>query len=236
MQWKEGVQVKLGGKLKLFAVLCGVDLCLAAGLVRTVSETRTVDGGGNAVRYEERYAALTFDDGPNKEYTAQLLDGLKERGIRATFFLMGQNIPGNEALVLRMKEEGHLIGNHSYRHVELTKEGQGVVLEELEKTEDMICQLTGQRPQYVRPPFGAWDESLHDLTRLTPVLWSVDSLDWKLRNRDRIVKRVLKDVEDGDIILMHDIFPSSVQAALEIADRLTEEGYRFVTVDELLID
>lgn len=226
--------MRLRTSLKLLALFLAADMCLAAGMVRTLYRAGAADGGG--IWRQERYVALTFDDGPHRECTAALLDGLKERGIPATFFLMGQNIEGNEDLVLRMKEEGHLIGNHSYSHVQLTRESQGDVLKALEKTENLIFQITGQRPDYVRPPFGDWNEKLGEASDLLPVLWSVDSLDWKLKNRDRIVKGVLKDVEDGDIILMHDIFPSSVEAALEIADRLTEEGYYFVTVDELLIE
>lgn len=180
--------------------------------------------------------ALTFDDGPNKECTKDLLDGLAARGAKATFFLMGENIPGNEDLVRRMKEEGHLIGNHSYRHIQLTKAGSKAVCDAVDQTSRMIEEITGERPQYLRPPYGDWNEDLECKVDMTTVLWSVDSLDWKLQNRQKIVKRVLKDVKDGDIILMHDIFPTSVEAALEIIDTLTPQGYTFVTVDEVLID
>ena len=185
---------------------------------------------------EGKCVALTFDDGPNEDCTEKLLDGLKERNVRATFFLMGQNIEGNEEIVKRMKAEGHLIGNHSYSHVQLTKAGSDAVCQAVDRTSRMIEEITGERPQYMRPPYGDWNEELECRVGMTTVLWSVDSLDWKLRNTNRVVKRVLKDVEDGDIILMHDIFPTSVEAALEIVDTLTKRGYTFVTVDELLID
>ena len=185
---------------------------------------------------EGKCIALTFDDGPDRECTKQLLDGLKERGVHATFFLMGQNIQGNEELVKRMQEEGHLIGNHSYKHMQLTKAGTEKVCQAMEQTSDIIEDITGSRPQYLRPPYGDWNEELECRMDMTTVLWSVDSLDWKLRSRNRIVKRVLKETEDGDIILMHDIFPTSVAAALEIVDTLTARGYTFVTVNELLID
>lgn len=180
--------------------------------------------------------ALTFDDGPQRECTTDLLDGLKARGTKVTFFLMGQNIPGNEDLVKRMYDEGHLIGNHSYRHIQLTKEGTDAVCDAMDKTGKMIQEITGEYPQYLRPPYGAWNDDLECRVDMTTVLWSVDSLDWKLQNRQKIVRRILKDVKDGDIILMHDIFPTSVEAALEIIDTLTRQGYTFVTVDELLID
>ncbi len=183
-----------------------------------------------------RMIALTFDDGPHKTYTPMLLDGLKERGVKATFFLMGENISGNEELVNRMQEEGHLIGNHSYRHIQLTKAGEDAVCRSVEQTEEIIQDITGDRPQYLRPPYGDWNENLECRMNLTTVFWTVDSLDWKLKNTDRIVRRVEKAVKEGDIILMHDIFPTSVEAALQLVDRLQVEGYQFVTVDELVID
>ena len=155
--------------------------------------------------------ALTFDDGPNARYTEALLDGLKEREVRASFFLVGQCIEGNEDTVRRMAEEGHLIGV-------------------------MIGAVTGRTPEYIRPPFGKWSSGLQEAVPMETVLWSVDSLDWKLQDTDRIVRRVLKDTEDGDIILMHDEFQTSVEAAMEIIDNLLAKGYTFVTVDELTID
>lgn len=180
--------------------------------------------------------ALTFDDGPHQTCTPALLDGLKQRGVKATFFLMGENIAGKEALVQRMQEEGHLIGNHSYRHIQMTKEGAEQACAEIKQTEEIIRSITGSRPEYLRPPYGAWNEQLECRVNLTTVLWNVDSLDWKLQNTERIVRRVEKDVKSGDIILMHDIFKTSVEAALRIVDDLQKQGYEFVTVEELMVD
>lgn len=180
--------------------------------------------------------ALTFDDGPHQTCTPALLDGLKQRGVKVTFFLMGENIAGKEALVQRMQEEGHLIGNHSYRHIQMTKEGAEQACAEIEQTEEIIQGITGRRPEYLRPPYGAWNEQLECRVNLTTVLWNVDSLDWKLQNTERIVRRVEKDVKSGDIILMHDIFKTSVEAALRIVDDLQKQGYEFVTVEELMVD
>lgn len=269
----------MGKKLRLMAVIAGMDLLLAAALLWTLGILKLPAFGGGSPVWERfvsaagdgdapgrpedgqptdtglpadagpgdgvvsekrgngvKCVALTFDDGPNKECTKDLLDGLKARGVKATFFLMGQSIPGNEDLVRRMKDEGHLIGNHSYRHIQLTKAGENAVCDAVDQTSVMIEQITGERPQYLRPPYGDWNDNLECKVDMTTVLWSVDSLDWKLQNRQKIVKRVLKDVKDGDIILMHDIFPTSVEAALEIIDTLTPQGYTFVTVDEVLID
>ena len=183
-----------------------------------------------------KYIALTFDDGPSRKYTPILLDGLKERGVHATFFLMGKNIEGEEDIVKRMSEEGHLIGNHSYEHIQLTKAGAKAVCEAVEHTQEQIEAITGKRPEYIRPPYGDWNEELEEEIGMTPVLWSLDSLDWKLKDTGKIIRQVLKDVKDGDIILLHYIFPSSVEAALELIDILQKEGYVFVTADELLIE
>lgn len=183
-----------------------------------------------------KYIALTFDDGPSRKYTPILLDGLKERGVHATFFLMGKNIEGEEDIVKRMSEEGHLIGNHSYEHIQLTKAGAKAVCEAVEHTQEQIEAITGKRPEYIWPPYGDWNEELEEEIGMTPVLWSLDSLDWKLKDTGKIIRQVLKDVKDGDIILLHDIFPSSVEAALELIDILQKEGYVFVTADELLIE
>lgn len=242
--------MNLRNKVKLLSVICITDLILLGGLfgtIRGLQPAHVSAGSGEWVQeggdtldrakgLEGKCVALTFDDGPDDKCTKELLDGLGKRGVRATFFLMGQNIAGNEELVKRMKADGHLIGNHSYSHVQLTKAGAEAVCQAVDRTSKIIEDITGERPQYMRPPYGDWNEELECEVGMTTVLWSVDSLDWKLRNKNRIVKRVLKDVEDGDIILMHDIFPTSVDAALEIVDTLTKRGYTFVTVDELLID
>lgn len=196
-----------------------------SGEVRSLTEYST-----------EKAIALTFDDGPHEECTARLLDGLKERGVKATFFLMGQNIAGKEELVRRMQEEGHLIGNHGYEHVQMTRAGQDAVCQAVDRTGAMIAEITGQTPHYLRPPYGDWNEDLECRMDMTTVFWTLDSLDWKLKNTARIVQQVEKRVKEGDIILMHDIFPTSVEAALLLVDRLQEKGFRFVTVDELAIE
>ena len=181
-------------------------------------------------------SSAVFDDGPHQTCTPALLNGLKQRKVKATFFLMGENIAGKEPLVQRMQAEGHLIGNHGYRHIQMTKEEAEQACADIEQTEKLIQSITGKRPEYLRPPYGDWNEQLECRVNLTTVLWNVDSLDWKFQNTDRIVRRVEKDVNDGDIILMHDIFPTSVEAALRIVDDLQKRGYEFVTVEELLVD
>ncbi len=180
--------------------------------------------------------ALTFDDGPHPVYTPILLDGLKERGVKATFFVTGENAEAYPELVQRMSGEGHLIGNHTYSHVELSAVGQEAFLEELEKTSRILEELTEEEILFVRPPYGEWNKEIEAACNMFPVLWDVDSLDWSSKNTQAVIRRVLQDVEDGDIILMHDSYLSTVEAVLYLIDTLSDLGYEFVTVDELLFD
>ena len=184
---------------------------------------------------EKPRLALTFDDGPS-EYTITLSGGLKERGVQATFFLLGENMEGNEEAVKQLAQDNHLLGNHSYHHVQLNKLSQSKACQEIVKTNNLIYEYTGIYPMYVRPHYGEWDKGLDCGVDMIPVFWSVDSLDWKLKNTEQIVKKVLTQVEDGDIILMHDGYATSVEAAFQIVEHLKKEGYQFVTADKMLVD
>lgn len=188
------------------------------------------------VQEEKRQVALTFDDGPRPLYTERLLDGLKERGVRATFFVIGEKVEGNEAILKRMVEEGHVIGNHTYSHVQLSTVDYETGLEEIKKTNEAIYNACGVMPEYIRPPFGSWNDKMTMDVNMTEVLWSVDPLDWQTKDSVLVTKKTVRCVEDGSIILLHDIYESSVDAALQIIDELTMQGYEFVTIDELLID
>lgn len=190
----------------------------------------------SATPVEAPKIALTFDDGPSAAWTPALLDGLKERGVKATFFLIGENADKNPEIVKRMAEEGHLIGNHTYHHVELTKVSENEARLELADTSAAIFRITGKEPEYMRPPFGAWQRKLEQEIRMLPVLWTIDPLDWTTENQDEIVNKVVTEAEENDIILLHDCYKSSVEAGLRIVDILQEEGFVFVTVDELLLN
>lgn len=179
--------------------------------------------------------ALTFDDGPSPKYTPLLLDGLKERNVRATFFLLGQNVKENQELVQRMQAEGHLLGNHTYNHVQLNKIPETTARQEILKTNNEIYEATGKYPEYMRPPYGAWKKNMELCVEMLPVFWDIDTLDWKSQNVDAILKAAGEEPEDGSIILMHDEYQTSVEAALVLIDRLKEKGYEFVTVDELIV-
>ena len=225
-------QVLLLAGIGLMDLFLGI--VLAGFLYFGCEEAQAADAGQGYV--EPKTVALTFDDGPNGKYTEKLLDGLKKREVKASFFLVGQCIEGNEAIVRRMAEEGHLIGVHCMEHTDLTKESEEAAVSQLEETREMIRSITGKKPEYLRPPYGSWNESLGEKTDMEPVFWSVDSIDWKLKNTSGIVRKVIHDTKNGDIILMHDEFSTSVEAAFQIIDNLTANGYTFVTVDELTID
>ena len=190
----------------------------------------------SATPVEAPKIALTFDDGPSTTWTPALLDGLKERGVKATFFLIGENADKNPEIVKRMAEEGHLIGNHTYHHVELTKVSENEARLELADTSAVIVRITGKEPEYMRPPFGAWQRKLEQEIQMLPVLWTIDPLDWTTENQDEIVNKVVTEAEENDIILLHDCYKSSIEAGLRIVDILQEEGFVFVTVDELLLN
>lgn len=184
---------------------------------------------------EKPKIALTFDDGPSI-YTEALLDGLKERNVKATFFVIGKSAVSYPKIVKRECEEGHLIGNHTYNHVEITKIGEEKAREEIGKTNQVLEEMLGREIEYVRPPFGLWQKQLEQEFDLLPVLWSIDPLDWTTENVDEIVNKVVTEAGENDIILLHDCYQSSVQAALRIMDILQKKGFEFVTVDELLLD
>lgn len=185
---------------------------------------------------EDKKIALTFDDGPHPYYTEQLLDGLKDRGIIVTFFVTGEHAKLHPHVISRMQEEGHLIGNHTYSHLQLTKQNRTKFKQELIDTNEVISDITGESPSYVRPPYGSWDKSFEKELNMIPVLWTVDPLDWCSDDVACITSNVVNIVEENDIILMHDYYESSVTAALKIVDRLLKEGYVFVTVEEILFE
>ncbi|MDR0964758.1 MAG: polysaccharide deacetylase family protein [Clostridium sp.] len=215
----------------LFMVSCGnrESLSPASGNI-------TQNPASDPSQDTKKQIALTFDDGPHPLYTEQLLDGLAERGAKATFFLMGQNAELYPELVERMSEEGHLVGNHTYSHLGLTNANHKAFLAEVEATNDLIEKITGKTPEYLRPPFGTWDEALEDELDMFTVLWNVDPLDWCSSDANCITKNVITKVKDGDIVLMHDFTATSVTAALDIIDYLQAEGYEFVTVEDILLE
>ena len=195
-----------------------------------------VKAGNLDLPVEKMKVALTFDDGPSPECTLDLLEGLKERNVKATFFLIGQKAKENPKLVRAIYEDGHIIGNHSYSHVNLGVLSNEEACEQIEKTNDIIYQEIGEYPQYLRSPFGSTKKNLDCNMDMIEVLWDVDPKDWQVQNTDKIVRKVVKDVKENDIILLHDGYDTSTAAAFEIIDILQKQGYQFVTIDEIIFE
>ncbi len=197
------------------------------------------DGVFPAAAYEgKKLVALTFDDGPGK-YTAELLDFLKEHRVRATFFLLGCNANIYPSLIQRMDAEGHAIGNHSYSHPNLTKLTAAGVASQIGSCNAAIYKAIGRNASVLRCPGGSANATVRNVAtgvQLPIIYWSVDTKDWELRDKDKILQNVFgeKGIRDGSIVLMHDIHRESVDAAKEMILRLEQEGYTFVTVPELL--
>ena len=208
-----------------------LSLLLALALVLTMlpamsfrAEAKT---GGKLV-------ALTFDDGPHKDYTPQLLDGLKARGVPVTFFMLGERAISNRSIVRRAYEEGHEIACHSWDHPNLTECSISEVQKQIENTLEELDRACGDEADYlVRPPYGSTNQKVRDAINTPLIYWSVDSEDWSLRNTEKVRRKIVADTYDGCIILCHDIHKTTIPAALAAVDELMDLGYEFVTVSEL---
>lgn len=191
------------------------------------------EGSGGGINQK---IALTFDDGPHPIYTPELLDGLRERGVVCTFFVTGANATLYPELIEQMQEDGHLVGNHTYHHVQLSAVGEEIFLQELKETNRVLEGILEEEIVFVRPPYGDWTKSVEQEIDMLPVLWDIDPLDWCTGNSGQVVKMVLESAEDQSIILMHDYYATSVEAALQIVDELMEDGFEFVTVEEIMVE
>lgn len=184
------------------------------------------------------YVALTFDDGPHPENTVRLLAMLKERGIKATFFCVGQRVESHPAVAKRIVEEGHEIGNHSWSHKVLSSLSDAAVARELERTDEAIRKATGFSPKLMRPPYGAFTDRQRDLAHrkwgYQITLWDVDSQDWRNPVASYARSRILQGAGPGSIVLSHDIHKSTVDGMPKTLDALKAKGFKFVTVSELL--
>jgi peptidoglycan-N-acetylglucosamine deacetylase len=184
------------------------------------------------------YIAMTFDDGPSPETTPRLLDILKQRNIKATFFMIGQNAERNPEIVKRILADGHEIGNHSWTHPQLAKLPDDRVTEEITKTQNAITNASGYTPKLLRPPYGSitgrQKEWIENQFGLSVILWSVDPFDWKRPGASVIQQRILAGARPGAIILSHDIHKQTVDAMPATLDALAAKGFKFVTVSQLI--
>ncbi len=233
--------VRLGLGIAVLGITAGFVLTLNAVL----PENRFYGPVFSEIQTSEKLVALTFDDGPNPPYTGQILDILKERQIPATFFVLGHNVAQYPDLTRRIVAEGHQLGNHTYTHVDLLKLDRNGVVEEIEKTNQVIAAAVGYAPHVMRPPHGFRDAVVMDIMaeyQLKVVEWSVASRDWLNPGAAVIADRTLRKVKNGSVILLHDgdgiagrsPRTQTVEATRLIIDRLLAQGYKFVTVDEIL--
>lgn len=193
---------------------------------RSVTEgVKSVDG--------KQYVALTFDDGPSSKTTPRLLDILKEKDVKATFYVLGTQAERFPEIVKRTYDEGHEIGNHSWDHKSFTQISLKAVAEQVRSTNQAVKKIIGETPKTMRPPYGAYNKAVREVVGMPMVMWSVDTLDWKHRNAKKGVELALQQTTDGAIILFHDIHAQSVDAIPPLIDELRRRGYEFVTVSEL---
>ena len=178
--------------------------------------------------------ALTFEDGPNPIYTPLILDTLKSRGVKATFFVLGNRVKDYPELIKRIYAEGHTIGNHSWSHPQLTRLSSDEVANQLVETQKIVTDHTGYTPFLYRPPYGFYNETVIVTGQMPAILWSIDPMDLKFQDASYIANYVLDHAFDGGIILLRDTNPNTTQALGAIIDGLTENGFSLVTVDDLL--
>lgn len=176
--------------------------------------------------------ALTFDDGPGK-YTKNIIDILKNNNVNATFFVLGNKVENYKELISENIKNGNEIGNHSYNHKWLNRLSTDELLEQINMTQNILKETVNYTPTHFRPTYGSINNHIRKNTTLEITLWTVDTKDWKIKNVDRIVERAIKNIKDGDIILMHDIYKRSGEALKKIIPKLKEQGYQFVTISEL---
>lgn len=192
----------------------------------------------SSVRNEGNYIALTFDDGPHPKNTPRLLDMLRQRNIKATFYVIGNSVNLYPSIARRIVAEGHEIGNHTYNHPNLTKLSNTKVRQELDTTREAIIRATGVQPRTMRPPYGALRtsqrEMIHSEYGYPTIMWDVDPLDWKRPGTAVVKSRILNGTRSGSIVLAHDLHSTTVDAMPTTLDALLAKGFRFVTVSQLL--
>lgn len=185
------------------------------------------------ISYNDKIIALSFDDGPSK-YTDKILDILKKNDAVATFFVVGNKVNFYKETLNKMLKNGNEIGNHSYSHKYLNRLSENEFKEEINKTQEEIKKITGFTPTLFRPTYGGYTDKLKTYTDLTFTLWDVDSKDWKVKTKEKILNNIIPNVKDGSIILMHDNHEYAKNALEDEIKILKDKGYKFVTISELL--
>ena len=190
---------------------------------------------GRVIDPDKKMVAITFDDGPSKKVTPQILKILAEHDARATFFMLGENAMENPSIVQEVAAGGHQIASHSFSHPNLNKLSDEEVVQQINDTGRVIQAACGIWPSVIRPPYGSADDRVKSIINVPLINWSVDTLDWKSRNATKVFNNIMKDSLDGSIILMHDLYASTAEATKKAVPALIKSGYQLVTIDELFM-
>jgi len=181
----------------------------------------------------KKLIALTFDDGPSNN-TKYFIKELQKRDALVTFFVVGNRVKKYEDVLKETYLMGNQIGSHTYSHKNLLYLNEEEITKEIEKTNEAIYNVIGTKPTIIRVPYGNINKKIRSISNMNHILWNVDTLDWKYKNSNRVYKEIIKHAEDGNIILLHDIFKTSVNGVLKAIDELKKQGYEFVTIDEMV--
>ena len=192
-----------------------------------------IASGGRYIDPTKPMVALTFDDGPYAPVGNRIMDSLEQHNGRATFFVVGSRVPSYQAEIKRMHNNGHEIGNHTYEHKYLNKLNAAQIRSQIDRCNQTVAAVTGEAPALVRLPGGNKNNTVLANINQPIIMWNIDTLDWKTRNAASSVQKVLGSVKDGDIVLMHELYTASGDAAVTLIPALTERGYQLVTVSEL---
>lgn len=212
----------------------GAAVCLAAAAALAIGGYGTAEPAAAIVNENGPVIALTFDDGPYPKVTGHILDVLEKNGVCATFFVLGSRIEGREDVLTRMEELGCEIGNHSFSHADLTRLSKADCQRELSDTDAEIRRVTGHEASVVRPPYGYYNKTVMSAAERPLILWTVDTNDWRGKAPGEIADYVIQQAKEGSVILMHDQQTQTADAMEMIIPTLIEEGFRFVTVSELI--
>lgn len=200
--------------------------------VYCMSKSKKVKAKCKVVVGNFKYMAVTFDDGPSP-YTKKLVDSLKKYNYNSTFFVVGQYVTAKKSVLKESFNNGNEIGSHSYDHAKLTSLSESDIKSEFSKTKSVVKSAIGIYPTLIRPPYGSFNDTVSKLADVPMIYWSVDTLDWKNRNVDYVYKEIIKSANKGEIILLHDSHPTSVDGFIKALPELNKKGYELVTVSEL---
>ena len=182
---------------------------------------------------DKKLIAFTFDDGPSETNTNYLLDNLDKYDAKVTFFVLGSRVNSNKETIKRAYLEGNAIGSHTYNHRNLNLLSDVALMDEVKKTNEAIKDIIGTSPTLLRPPYGNLTDHGKELANMSIVLWNIDPLDWKYKDKNRVAQEIIEHAHDGAIVLVHDIYKSSVDGALLAMEELQKQGYAFVTINEM---